>query len=332
MLNKKLQPEPVIQARDTQLLSGLLESRVMTREQLAKLYFAGNYDVAKKRLQKLTKGGFVHERKTEANPGHFFPSMMSLGRKGFDAISDTPYLAAFTGMKWEHLVERVQLARSTLAHELELVDHKVAFTQALHGHRSLALGEFLTWPALYQFTTEDWETGKPFVLKPDAQIVALEAGELEHNFFLEYDRSKEAGRHLMKKAWGYHRYYASGGFAVRNGAAKDAFKEHPFRVLYILPSIERRNSIAERLLQICDPGNQGAKKPLLLKNQHWLTTSEEFLADPLGAIWLTLSGYWQATEGTAYDPRSYFTTHRITPRDRLVAEATNLQSLFSEEN
>jgi Replication-relaxation len=320
-----------IQERDTRMFFGLLESRVMTREQLAALYFAGSYDAARKRLARLTGSGFVLERKPVANPGHFFPSTLYLGRKGFDTLRSSPHLDSFPDMTWEHLVERVSLARSTLAHELELIDHKVAFSTALGMHPTCTLVEFLTWPALFQFKTTDLETGDPLLLKPDASIVVGEPDEREHHFFVEYDRSKEAGRQLMKKAWGYHRYYASGGFGVRHGAQRDAFKEHPFRVLYVLPTEERRNAIAERLLQVYRPDDRGSKKPVLLKNQHWLTTSAEFLADPLGPIWLTLREYWRATAGTIYDPREHVTTHRVSARDRLVAATAELGALFAHE-
>ena len=331
MSNNTTPSGPALQARDTQLFAGLLESRVMTREQLAKLYFDGNYDVAKKRLFKLTQAGFVRERKSRANPGRFFPSTLSLGRRGFDALNATPALLPIQGITWEQVADRIDLARSTLAHELELIDHRVAFTAALRGHASLALAEFLTWPALYQFKTVDCESGKELVLKADAQISVLEDDELEHTFFLEYDRSTEVGRQLAKKAFGYHHYYTTGGFSVRSGAPREDFKEHPFRVLYIVPSVERRNSIAERLLQVHNAPDRGARRPALLRNQHWLTTSAQFLAAPLGAIWLTLADYWHATEGTLYDPRSHFTRQRIPPRDRLVAERAELRSLFAQQ-
>lgn len=322
---------PEIQDRDERLFYGLLESRVMTREQLAGLYFDGNYEVTKKRVLKLTGGGYVVERKPCTNPGHYFPSLLYLGRKGFDVLRGTEHLAPFPEMNWGDLVDRVQLAQSTLAHEIELVDHKVALMTAVRSHLSIKIDEFLTWPVLFQFETDELETGKRFTLKPDAFVMASDGEDVEHSFFIEYDRAKEAGRQLMKKAWGYHRFYAGGGFARRNGAPREAFKEHPFRVLYILPSEERRNAIAERLLQVSHREDQHSRTPALLKNQHWLTTSAAFLADPLGPIWLTLGEYWRATEGTVYDPRQHVTMIRITARDRLVASRAVLRNLFEQE-
>jgi len=320
---------PVIQKRDEEVLWGLLESRVMTREQLAELHFHGSYEMAKKRLAKLARAGFVLERKPPANPGHYFPSLLSLGRKGFDALRETAHLSAFLGMTWNHVSDRVQLAQTTLAHEIELIDHKVALVTAVRGHPSLSIDEFLTWPALFQFYTEELKTGERFLLKPDAFLMVAERDDLEHCCFIEYDRSKEAGCHLMRKAWGYHCFYTSGGFALRNGALREAFKDHPFRVLYFFPNEERRNVIAERLLQVSRPLD-GGRIPALLKNQHWLTTSTAFHADPLGPIWLTLAEYSKVTDGTAYDPRHHFTMKRVSVRDRLIASRARLRQLFAE--
>lgn len=322
---------PEIQDRDERLFYGLLESRVMTREQLAGLYFDGNYDVAKKRLAKLTGGGFVIERKPCTNPGHYFPSLLYLGRKGFDVLRATEHLAPFPEMNWDHLVDRVQLAQSTLAHEIELVDHKVALMNAVGAHPTIQIEEFLTWPVLFQFETDDIESGRCFTLKPDAFVLASDGTDIEHSFFIEYDRAKESGRQLMKKAWGYHRFYTGGGFARRNGAPKEAFRDHPFRVLYILPSEERRNAISERLLQVNYREDLHRRAPALVKNQHWLTTSDAFRADPLGPIWLTLGEYWKATEGTVYDPRQHVSMVRLSARDRLVSARAVLRNMFEQE-
>ncbi len=327
-MTRSVERDPVLQARDARLFYGLLESRVMTRAQAAGLYFGGSYEVAKKRLGKLACAGYVREHRPPTNPGHFFPSLLSLGRKGFDALRSTVHLAAFPKMSWEHFIDRVSLAQTTLAHEVKLIDHKVALVAAVRAEPRLRIEEFLTWPALFQFETDELEGGRRFILKPDAFVMVSDGKEAEHSFFLEYDRAKEAGRQLMKKAWGYHRFYATGGFARRSGAPKEAFKEHPFRVLYIFPSEERRNAIAERLLQIHRPDDVHTRTPSVLKNQHWLATSAAYLANPLGPIWLTLAEYWRATEGTAYDPRQHFTSGRISARDRVVATRAQLLSLF----
>ena len=322
---------PEIQERDTRLFLGLLESRVMTREQLAELYFSGSYEVAKKRLAKLTKSGFVVERKPKANPGYFFASILSLGRQGFETLRLAQRLPSFSKipMTYEDVVDRVALARSTINHEIELIDHKVALSRALDKHASSSLIQFLTWPAHFQFETGNGEFGKrPPLLKPDAFIVIREEDVGEHSFFLEYDRATEVTSQLARKASGYHYFYTSGGFAERGGLAREDYRQQPFRVLYVLPSQERRNSIAERLLQVGRLGVPQDGQPTLMKNQHWLTTSAAFLDDPLGPIWLTLGEYWRATEGTVYDPCDHVTKVRVSARDRLITERVHLVPLM----
>jgi len=51
-----------LQPRDLVLLRGLFESRVMTTDHAAALYFDGKGEAAKKRLQKLKSAGFIAER------------------------------------------------------------------------------------------------------------------------------------------------------------------------------------------------------------------------------------------------------------------------------
>jgi hypothetical protein len=50
-----------LQDRDLALLRGLFECRVMTTDHATPLYFDGNYDPAKKRLQKLKAAGCISD-------------------------------------------------------------------------------------------------------------------------------------------------------------------------------------------------------------------------------------------------------------------------------
>jgi len=71
-----------LQARDLALLRGLFESRVMTAEHIAMIYFDGRSEAGKKRLQKLKAAGFVGERTRRA----FQPSVLFLTRKGLGVL------------------------------------------------------------------------------------------------------------------------------------------------------------------------------------------------------------------------------------------------------
>ena len=133
------------------------------------------------------------------------------------------------------------------------------------------------------------------MVKPDGFIRIHEkepdGGVSEYSFFLELDRSSQTQDTLATRAGAYADFYKSGGFAQRNGADRAAFKEYPFRVLFVFKNAERRNNMAERLLQNTPP----------IFTQVMLTTFDEVLVDPLGAIWACPRDYREATTGTPFD-------------------------------
>ena len=310
-----------LQERDYGLLTGLFESRVMLRAHLVALYFPDQPEYGKKRLQRLLEGEYITERKPKANRGRFLPSFLYLTRKGLAALEGKSALVAAHKLSWEELVKRIDVAASTLHHELEIIDLKVAFTVALRARPPVVLHEFATWPRLFEFTTEHLVSKTEMWLKPDAYIEiheADDAGELEHRFYLEHDRSSEIRQLLAVKAHGYAHFYKSGGLAIRHGLDRAAYKEVPFRVLLTFLNEERRNNVAERLL----------KEPQLLRKQFLLTTLKEVMRDPLGPVWMSLKDYSEATADTMYDPRTYTSDRRVSARDRLVADKAVKHSVF----
>ena len=55
-----------LQERDLEILRGLFDSRVLTLSHIARLYFEGREEAAKKRVQKLKSAGFITERPRRA--------------------------------------------------------------------------------------------------------------------------------------------------------------------------------------------------------------------------------------------------------------------------
>ena len=88
----------------------------------------------------------------------------------------------------------------------------------------------------------------------------------------------------------------------------------------VLPNEERRNNMAERLLQ---------NEPPVL-TMVWLTTFAEITADPLGAIWMRPLEYRDITKGTQYDPsRPRTGAYRRDPaREAMVAAELRKLRLF----
>jgi Replication-relaxation len=282
-----LQPQP----RDLALLRGLFESRVMTADHATVLYFAGKDEAAKKRLQKLKSAGFITERQRRA----FEPSVLLLTRKGLEMLQERGVLAEYPPFDLPALDLRARVSDLTIRHELEVMDVKTAFHAAIKKIPAFSIAEFSTWPMLHEFMAyRSGAGGAEAPVKPDGFIRIHETetgGKFEHTFFLELDRSSETQDKLIGKAVSYLEYYKSGGFAVRNGATRDDFKQFPFRVLMVFKTAERRNNTAERLLQNTPP----------ILTMVWLATFADVTADPFGPIWIRPSEYRDATKGTPFD-------------------------------
>jgi len=107
---------------------------------------------------------------------------------------------------------------------------------------------------------------------------------------------------------------------VRHGFTHEDYKDCPFRVLMVLPNEERRNNMAERLLQ-----NEPSAVTMV-----WLTTFSEITADPLGTIWMRPLEYRDITKGTQYDPsRPRTGAYRREPaREGLVVARLKKLRLF----
>lgn len=279
-----------LQARDFALLRDLLDSRILTIPHAAALYFDDHGEAAKKRIQKLKTSGLIGERPRRVNE----PSVLFLTVKGFSLLLEHGYLTAYPKISASSFEKRAQVSILTLRHELEIMDVKATLSAAIAKTKRFTIAEFSTWPLLYQFTARRPSTGNApsaeVLVKPDGFIRIHEqesdGGLSEHTFFLEVDRSTETQDTLAIKASCYNDFYRRGGLAVRNGQPASAYTDFPFRVLFVLKSTERRDNIANRLLQNNPP----------VLTQVWLTTREEITTDPLGAIWVRPIDYRESTK------------------------------------
>jgi hypothetical protein len=300
------------QERDFGLLRGLFESRVMTSAHIATLYFDGKREYAKKRLQKMKAAGLISERRRQVNE----PAILFLTRKGFTLLEKHDQLAQYPSLGKNSFEARTNVGEFTLRHELEIMDVKAAFHDALAKSEKFSIAEFSTWPILFQFEMCKQGSGADVWVKPDGFIRIHEKEEgtkgFFHECFLEVDRSSKVQDRLVRQASCYLDFYRTGGFAVRNGAPRSDFKEYPFRVLIILKSAERRNNTAERLSQNNPP----------ILTQTWLTTLAEVTANPLGAIWIQPADYRNVVKDTPlYDGRRDFRSYRRQPEREAFIES-----------
>lgn len=262
----------------------------MTSAHATDLHFDGRKEAAKKRLQKLKASGLINERPRRA----YEPAVLYLAQGGLSLLRAKGILTEYPFFSMLALEKRARVSDSTIRHELDVMDVKAALHAALKGNDKIAVAQFGTWPRLYEFEAEP-NGGAGVLVKPDGFIRIREkedGGALsEHTFFLEVDRSTETQDNLASRASAYLDYYKSGGFAVRNGASRSAFKEYPFRVLMVFKTAERRNNTASRLLQNTPP----------ILTHVCLATIDEVRADPFGNIWIRPVDYRAATEGTPFD-------------------------------
>jgi hypothetical protein len=310
------------QERDLLLLEDLFVSRLMTLAHAAALHFDGKGEAAKKRVHKLKLAGLVGERPRKARE----PGVLFLAKQGFELLHAHGRLSAYPPLSWQSFEKRARVSDFTLRHELAVMDAKAALAPAITKRADTSLIEFTTWPMLCQFTVPPPGRGSAEVcVKPDGFIrveeTTTDGTVYEHAFFLEVDRGTETLHTLAFRAICYREHYSSGGYAVARGAAATAYAEYPFRVLMVFPSDERRNNVAEALLQITPA----------IETQVWLGTSGDVAADPLGAIWARPRDYRSATEGTEYEvsPGWKAATYRRRPeREALVRGRVSTHSLF----
>lgn len=230
--HKSAKPPVVeLQPRDLEVLRGLFESRVMTQEQVSRLYFDGKGEAAKKRLQKLKALKLIAERERRV----YHPAILYLTKRGFEVLLKHGKLTDYPRMAWHQLEKRAQVSELTLRHEIDVMDAKTALSVALGGVSRYRVAEFLTWPMLYQFKASKPKRAGQYsagtmIVKPDGFLRVHEpvlsvtggmelAGEEydEHLFFLEIDRSTESQVTLELKAHGYRDYFQVGGLALRYG-------------------------------------------------------------------------------------------------------------------
>jgi hypothetical protein len=264
----------------------------LTIKHAADVCFEGRFEAAKKRIQKLRLANLIASRQRRVHE----PNVMFLTGAGIRFLRATSSHCELLHLPKQPAGQRRPPSESILNHELQVLDVKAAFHAAARTNPSVAISEFSTWPPLHQFKALKGGRVRQIVsVRPDGFMrVRHEAGEttLEHAFFLELDRSTEIQESLALRLGSYLHYYRSGGFALRSGAPAVAYRQHPFRVLVVFKTAERRNNTAERLLQLNPP----------ILTQAWLSTFEEVTTDPLGEIWVRPLDYQAAVKGTPFEP------------------------------
>ncbi len=315
---------PILQPRDIALLRDLFESRIMTTAHVAALHFNNRKEATKKRLQTLKAAKLIAERPRRA----YEPAILFLTQAGLAVLDKQGILAEYPPFPIPTLLRRAHVSEVTVRHELSVMDVKAAITSAIRGTTNLSVHEFTTWPHLIQFGTRIARVrATSQTVKPDGffRVIEQTAGDEQstHAFFIEIDRSTETQETLANRAACYVEHYRSGSFAVRNGARTAAYREYPFRVLFILKTAERRNNMVEHLLR--------ATPPIL--SHVWVTTQDEITTRPLGSIWLRPIDYRAAVLGTPHEvtrDRPLHAYRRNVLREQFIENRVRKHRLFED--
>jgi len=123
----KIPYNSILQSRDIAVLRCLFDCRVATTLHLSRLYFKGSSEAAKMRVQNLKRSKFIIERSRRA----YEPAIHSLTAKGLKILTDQGALVAYSKTPVGSLSKRAQVSESTVRHELEVMDVRVAFHVAL---------------------------------------------------------------------------------------------------------------------------------------------------------------------------------------------------------
>ena len=323
---KNSRPSLELQERDRAIFRALFESRLMTLNHIKDLYFKGSYEAAKKGIQRLKAAGYLRDRGVHRgrDRGVYEPSLLYLTKRSFDELSRGGHLADYPHFTWKQLEKRIDVSPLTIPHEIEVLNIKTSLTSAFKRTPGVELMDFLTWPRLYEFRAaqppRDGYPASRVTIRPDGYIRFYEQdGEdtHEHFLFLEVDRGTEHHETLALRFYGYHDYERRGGLAEWYGESAHLRDEFTFRVLVVLGSDERRNNLAERLLQ---------NNPPVLRRA-WLTTYQEITTDPLGAIWMRPLEYREITRGTEFDPSRRRTGAYRRRKEREAFVAGELEKL-----
>lgn len=306
-----------IQERDLQILRGLLDSRIMTHAHAAKLYFAGSIHAAKKRLQKLKSAGLLSERTRRM----FDRAVLHLSKDGLRLLAERGILSEYPSLSLSEHTKRARVSDITIRHEVEVMDVKASICAACANLTGTLIEVFTTWPQLLQFECAPF--GAPLTVKPDGFFRIRETTREQRPpraYYLELDRSTETLATLLLRANSYVAHFKSGGFAKARGAWRSEFRDYPFRALFVVKSAERLNNMAEALI---------LNNPPILTHV-WLTTFDEVVREPLGAIWMRPLEYREALVATVHSPlnRRGRGVRRSRFRDELVAKHAKKRRLL----
>ena len=253
-----------LQSRDIELLRGLIDSRFYTITHAADIHFDGKREMAKKRIQKLAAAGLILMR-----PG-------LVGRAAAVTASQRAVrLLHSRGEIGRRPVPRSGVSDALIAHDCAVIDAKAAFIRAARRDTTIAVTAFDVSSRPIIASRPSYGAIRPR-LRPDAFVELSTVDGTQFHFFVEVDRSTEPIHVVSSKIAAYRAFLRNGGFARLRGAPTQQHRQHPFRVLIICKSVERRNLLARALFE----------SAARVRTFALLSEATDAHANPFGHAWL----------------------------------------------
>ena len=261
MANHSRYKNVVLQHRDQSLIRILTEDfRILTTEQIAKLFSMGSNARLSFRLKQLCDAGYLSARAlarfgSASKYGYFVgPRAKEL----FQNPTDQRIVASIHN-------EVPQFADSTLAHRILVDSVHIRFLTAARDYPEYKL---LTWVDQYSPSWEELNNyGVPGQADGYGEYLMLMHFDSLFTCFIEVDRGTERGRTIQEKIERYIHYADSGDYEQK-------FAARQFRVLFVTTNTRRVQGLATLI---------GAQR----SNLFWLTTWEQMQSAKLfDAYWI----------------------------------------------
>jgi len=259
---KKNPDRLILQPRDREIVVTLYAFRLLTREQIQRLFDFDCIRRANNRLRKLYDHDYVSRSFLPTIRGSA-KAVYFVGRRGKAVIAEE--LGVDLGVIKKKEKGFSQLKELFLTHALQLNDVRIAFSRDIRNHSQI---RWETWvndndcEQQYRITSRGRAVVKRF--RPDGYFRFWHQGKLS-SFFLELDRSTMSLTRFKKKVATYLEFAALGFYRERFGVEY-------FRVLVITLTAERLANLKKAVETVTD-------------GIFWFTTLEQIEVDAFGPIW-----------------------------------------------
>jgi len=239
---KKNPDRLILQPRDREIMVGLYAFRLLTSQQILRLFDFGCTRRVNSRLRKLYDHHYLSRTFLPTVRGSG-KSIYYLGPQGVAVVAEELGVDSVLIKKKAKKIS--QLRELFLAHALQLNELRITFSHAIHDHPEMSLESWIGESECGQEYSV-YSYGRKMVRKfrPDGYFRFWSLGKL-HSFFIELDRSTMSQARFKSKVQTYLEF-------ARLGFYRERFGVKFFRVLVITLTAERLANIKRTVEAVTD--------------------------------------------------------------------------------